>query len=553
MKSIIKKLILTLTVIVIIAWGGLVAAKYYMIPAAIQSGAQDRTGEIWAGELAIGEVAFSYFKPIFISEIVLTDPSGVERVRCEAIRISLGRWHYLKPAITEVDIAKLYLRPEIEPGGIIMPGAIWPAKEDENEREENEEFDTPLQSVEVRDCTVEIDHHDETMVLPGNSLSFSQENNKLSLIFSYADGQDYLQLNGTITPRENGAMDSTFRLTTDQMVKRDLVEVFFTLAGVAPEYDGKARINGSAEITGDLKNRQNMLIDGDFQISRGEMYVRGQQVLQQFDATVELEAEQLEIDQFRGVFCSGSLDGSFRMGLKQFKPDYYNLEYQIKDTDLTALGDAFAPFAFLEGGTGTMAFGIEGYAGKEDSVTGEGSAAVTDADIRTFPVLSAVLSVMQLNKLDPVKISDLGAHFEIEGPVLRFDQASVSNPMTAIDMQPGGTFNVKTGQVDCYVVGMPLHKVESTLASIPVLNLFTQLKDTLVRLRVQGHYQDPPAKLVSKQPVSDLGKGTLEFFQGVVKTGGDLPGQVLDTIFSPFQSRQNQADEKKGTETGEKG
>ncbi len=550
MKSVLKKLLIVCIFIALFTWAALVGAKYYIIPGAIKSGAMEKSQEFWTGDLSIGEVSFHFFKPIFISEIVLTDSAGTERVRCEAVLISLGKWHRLKPAITELDIAKLYMRPEIGPASFVLPGLTLP--EPDPKEQDEKDFEPPLQAIEIRDCTIEFDHHDETFLFPGNSLSFGQEKGTLNLIFSSSHEEDYLHLTGEIHPQKDGPADSTFRLTIDRMIEPELAELFFTLAGKAMEYDGRGMLNGHAEITGDLRDWRGMTIDGDFQLSGAELAVRGYQVLREFDAHIELEADQVEIDQFKGLLCSGTLDGSARAGLKRLAPDYYNLEYEIKDADLTALGQAFTAFQFLKGGKGTMAFGVEGYAGSTQTLQGEGSAVISDADIRTFPVLSAVLSVMQLNSLDPVKISDLAAHFTMEGSVLRFDKASVSNAVSAIDMQENGTFDIQSGQVDCYVVGMPLHKVESGLANIPVINLFTQLKDTLVRLKVKGHYQDPPTKLVRKEPITDLGKGTLEFFQGVAKTGGDLPGQIINSIFSPFQSDEK-TEEKKPAQTEQTG
>ena len=67
-------------------------------------------------------------------------------------------------------------------------------------------------------------------------------------------------------------------------------------------------------------------------------------------------------------------------------------------------------------------------------------------------------------------------------------------------------------------------------SKVPVVRLFVDIKDKLVRLRVKGNLSGPRDKMVTKEPVEDVGEATLGFFAGVVNEGGRLGKTVLDTL-----------------------
>jgi hypothetical protein len=115
--------------------------------------------------------------------------------------------------------------------------------------------------------------------------------------------------------------------------------------------------------------------------------------------------------------------------------------------------------------------------------------------------------------------------------------------MLAIKAEPGGTINLESGDLDMYVVGVGWRQFHGVASRLPVVRLFVDIKDKLVRLRVKGNWSGPRDKMITKQPVGDVGEATLGFFKGVIDEGGHLGKTVLDTLGFRRKSRNAQSEE----------
>jgi hypothetical protein len=119
-------------------------------------------------------------------------------------------------------------------------------------------------------------------------------------------------------------------------------------------------------------------------------------------------------------------------------------------------------------------------------------------------------------------MADAGCTFTTAGPVVTVETAHIANLFTAIRADPGGTINLKNKQIDMYVVALPIKQVDAVLGRIPFINIFVNLKDKLVRFRIRGLWSDKPATLITKEPIKDIEKATIGFFQDLIQTGGWL-------------------------------
>jgi hypothetical protein len=86
----------------------------------------------------------------------------------------------------------------------------------------------------------------------------------------------------------------------------------------------------------------------------------------------------------------------------------------------------------------------------------------------------------------------------------------------------------------------PLGQIDIILKRIPVVQIVANLKDKLTRLRVKGNWSDPPAKLITKEPISDIKDATVGFLQDVAKTGGQFSQGMLKGFGVFFPAREGQ-------------
>ncbi len=160
-------------------------------------------------------------------------------------------------------------------------------------------------------------------------------------------------------------------------------------------------------------------------------------------------------------------------------------------------------------------------------LSGSGLLFMDDVDLVGVPVLPGLLQVMQVLPKGHKGLSDLHVLFALENGVVTVEEGKLANPISALDVEKGGKIDLRKKHLDLHVVVVGIRQLHTVLEAIPLLNLAVDFKDKLARFRVLGPWDDPPAKLVRKEPLADLSKGTEDFFKGVVKTGGQIgPGIV---------------------------
>ena len=101
-----------------------------------------------------------------------------------------------------------------------------------------------------------------------------------------------------------------------------------------------------------------------------------------------------------------------------------------------------------------------------------------DADLWKMPVVSHLFKFIDM----PLTYSDGVAYFKTIGPVIIFDEARISSPMTAIEFQKDSYVNVQTQFVDGHAVFVPIKKLRAITNMIPFFKIFTNLQDTLTRV-----------------------------------------------------------------------
>ena len=146
-----------------------------------------------------------------------------------------------------------------------------------------------------------------------------------------------------------------------------------------------------------------------------------------------------------------------------------------------------------------------------------------------MPIVQKIIRTVSRNGSKAHKNTDAIGTFEIAESTVTFQKARLANDWVAIDALPGATLDLETGRVDGYVIVAPIKQISEGLHAIPVVNLFANFTDQLTCLRVQGIRSDVSGIKITKEPLRDVAKGTLDFFKGVAGTGGDFIKGMADS------------------------
>ncbi len=232
--------------------------------------------------------------------------------------------------------------------------------------------------------------------------------------------------------------------------------------------------------------------------------------------------------------CGGDVRGNAEFNLYPFT---YDLLLDVKSVSAGELFRAIAPKSKMEKGlvNGRVVISATGI-----SLAGfhlNSLAVAENVDFEVSPLFFSMFRMMGIKPQSAQGTSDLAIAFNIDYPVVTINRARLANRASAMDVEPGGTINLETEQIDFYVVGASLNNIRIALLA-PGRNLAKRL----TRLRVKGHWSDPPDKMVSKAPMTDLAKGTLGFFTDCLKVGGDF-GKGILRFFGPPPSQAEPEDE----------
>ncbi len=187
--------------------------------------------------------------------------------------------------------------------------------------------------------------------------------------------------------------------------------------------------------------------------------------------------------------------------------------------------------------------------GDASALTGQGLLHMDDAGIRLLPVVSGIVTFLSLGN-GATGTCGLEATFDLTGPRATIRRGRLASTVLALEAQEGGSVDLSDGTLDFYVVAAPLEDVRSLLPSLPPMGVLGQLTDELfstmdifslltarlTRLHIHGHWNDPPEKLITKEPLKDLHITTVEFIRQAIEMGGALPAGTLNVLGEVFKN-----------------
>jgi len=167
-----------------------------------------------------------------------------------------------------------------------------------------------------------------------------------------------------------------------------------------------------------------------------------------------------------------------------------------------------------------------------DAFTGKGSVLIDNANADRLPVVRAIFASLNLAPDDSASDFDADVRFRSRRSLLTIDAGRFANPLLAVEIEPGGTVDLKTGRIDLYAVAAILSDLQTVLTSLPIpfVNLVASVTKKLARLHVVGRWDDRDAIRVTKEPLKDITEGTIDFISGVAGSGGQLGEGLFKSI-----------------------
>jgi hypothetical protein len=293
-------------------------------------------------------------------------------------------------------------------------------------------------------------------------------------------------------------------------------------------------ISGSLREPESFKSQGTVKLDS-WTVSAGDRFVS-----ENLATVVKVNDRRFEFDDFKAACLEGRLDGSFYLEFKKQQPFDFGGRLLAQRISLAGLTFALAG-AERKAAKGllTASYSFTGKGRDLAGLKGEALILLDDADMRVLPVVPQIFAAIGLSSYDPLKMSDAEGIFSTDGPLVTIQRAHIANSFAAVEAEPGGTINLQTRRIDAHVVGSALKHVDMVIQRVPLINILANLKNKLTRLRVRGNWSDPPSKLITKQPITDIKEGTVGFLRDVVKSGGQLGKGVLDGLGGLFQNGQD--------------
>ncbi len=461
---------------------------------------------------------------IYLENLIVKDPNNLKWLDIKTSQLTLGNWPGIKPVLTAINIDGLELVAYLVDSKLKIP-----FKFSSNKTAEIKNNYINLEKINVQNASVSIAQRPESKIVCEYLSMQSAENEdfyniELMLSKPREPEPSIMFIRGFINPA-NWQASLSFDIDHD-MTKQESA-VFFAALGT-PDVTSEGKLIADVTVNGHLNEPLGLQSIGKIEFDNWNVFVNDMILANELFTTAKLEGPNINFEEISANVYNGPVIGSVYIETEQNQVTEINGRFSgenISFTELTSLlsgRDKKAAKGLL---SFNYNFGSKGNNLK--SLNADGQILLNDADITVIPVIPYIFSALGLSKLDPVKLSDAECTFNMTGTLVKIKSAHIANPFAAIEIEPGGTIDLQTGQLDMYVITVPLRQLYDLVRKAPVADIIFNLREKLVRFYIRGHWSSPPAKLFTKTPIKDIKEGTIGFFQDVTRNGGNFGQEMI--------------------------
>ncbi|NQU76629.1 MAG: hypothetical protein HQ546_09990 [Planctomycetes bacterium] len=247
-----------------------------------------------------------------------------------------------------------------------------------------------------------------------------------------------------------------------------------------------------------------------------------------FRCSVLAFGRSVDVGGIRGSFLGGSGQGLLRLDLPTDKPMSLRGRLLLADLELSTVAQVMGHEEADVAGKMDFAYRFSGQELTLEGINGSGVLHVRQSRMGGVPLVEALVAAVRARP-EAAADTDLDLEFDNAGQNLTIVGGRLATPLAAVRPIPGGSVNLATRELDVHVVAAILDDIDE-LVNVPFLKLLVPFTRRLSQLHVTGTWESRQTIQVSKEPLRDIGSATVEFFKGVVKTGGDLGDVVVQPI-----------------------
>jgi hypothetical protein len=533
-KCRLRCLICLIGILVLAALVLLIFAALWLVPGIMRQEVKQELSGLNEGPVSIEHIQTSYTGRIVVRGVRFYDKAKQLWLSAEKMIITQTDWPGLHPSPEAVRIDGLDLRLSTKNGRLLLPAVNWSgSSDDHNERSDLRRLSINRAAVTIVDANgVGTVYEDLTLsVSEGASGNYDFVLNRISgkdsEIFIVGGGLDVqstkfdvlLQIKHQFTKTEMGLVFTTFNM---------------------PEVSAEGRLAANLTVTGSLNKPLGLRSNGSVDLRDCILFLQERMLADDLTLAARLDGQTLDVNEFNAIMCDGAVNGRFYAQISGKQILEYHGQVRTMDVNypvLTSVLSAGTKKAVR--GSFSSNYDFSGQQNDPNALHGEGVILLKNIDVGILPVIPTIFKFIGLSSIEPLKMSDAEAKFKNVGPLVTIESGHVSNLYAAIEFEPGGTVNLSTEQIDGYVVVAPLEKITGLIEKLPIIDIFANLEDRLIRLRVKGNWSDPSSKLISKTPIKDIKDSTIGFIQDTVKTGGQFGKGMLDLLSGLLKSNKN--------------
>lgn len=533
-KSRLRCLICVIGILVLAGVILLVLAAVWLVPGIMRQEVKQTLSGLSEGSVSIEHIQTSYTGRIVVKGVQFYDNAKQLWFSAEKIIITLADWPGLDPAVEVVQIDGLDLRLSIKDGRLLLPAGHWPGTSDGQDKK----FDLDRLSISRAAVTI-VDTNGVGAAYEDVTLSVTREvNGDYEFVLNRISGKD-----SEVFVAGGGLNVQSTEFNVSLQIKHQLTKtettVIFTALNM-PRVSAEGRLAANLTVTGSLNQPLGLRSSGSVDLRDCVLFFQERMLTNDLTLAVQLDGQTLDVNEFTATVCDGSVNGTFYAEIENEKSIKYLGQVRTTDVNYPELTSVLSA-GTKEASRGSFSanYDFSGQQNESNTFRGEGLIFLNGIDVAVLPVIPTIFEFLGLSRIEPLKMSDAEAKFHNAGPLVTIESGHISNLFAAIEFEPGGTVDLHTEQIDGYVVAAPLSKITGWIEKLPVIDIFANLKDKLVRLQVKGNWSDPPNKLISKTPIKDIKDSTIGFIQDTARTGGQFGKGMLDLLGGLLKTNKN--------------
>jgi len=497
-----------------------IIGHFWLVPAIVSREVEQGLLKFWDGEVKIEDIEINYFGPIHLGKVKFIDKADRECLQTGIVKMVFEKWPGLHPVVTEIEIEALNWQISAPDGKLKLPVA-YPSTQSPDLKKRLD-----IRKLTVNEAEIAITDAQGTKTLYDHLQLFAtKKDDYYDFLLNKIDSgaSESLLAKGTV---DLNTSEIQLSLQIKHTVKRPEMAQIFAVLDI-PKLSAEGKLAADLTITGCLKEPAGLKPNGIISFDGWTVIMKDNIVAKNLNTEGRVKDRRLDFDNITASTCNGLITGSLYIEAKQNQQAEFGGKVSAQKMSFVEVTSLLCvPGKKATRGSVTFNYSFSGKDVELQKLSGEGQIFLDDADINVIPIVSHIFRAIGLAQLDPLKMSDAACTFTTAGPIMTIKSAHIANLFAAIKAEPGGTINLQTGQINMYVIAVPLRQVDAIIGRVPVVNIFANLKDKLTRLHVRGHWSDPPSKLITKEPIKDIKEATVSFIQDVIKNGGQITQEM---------------------------